>query len=81
MIRFWFGPGDVMPPPSTGAPEVCVISSLNLGGEWDRLAALEHEAGKVLAGLDELGLHQAAAYLAMAIDSMRTARPDALPTG
>ena len=58
-----------------------MISSLGLGPEWDRLAELEQAAGDVLAGLDELGLHQAAAYLAMALDAMRLARPDALPTG
>lgn len=50
-------------------------------GYWDRLADLEREAEQVLAGLDELGLHQAAAYLSMAIELMRQARPGPLRKG
>lgn len=52
-----------------------------LSEQWDRLADIERSAERVLDGLDDLGLHQAAAYVAMALDSMRQARPDPLPTG
>jgi len=51
------------------------------GKQWDQLADLQREAEQLLAGLDELNLHQAAAYISMALDVMRQARPDALPTG
>ena len=51
------------------------------GEHWDRLSDLQLMAEQVLAGVDELGLHQAGAYLAMALDAMRRARPDVLPTG
>lgn len=54
---------------------------ISFGERLDRLAAIEREAQQVLAGLDDLGQHQAAAYVAMAIDAMRRARPDALLTG
>lgn len=54
---------------------------MGLREEWDRLQDLRREAETVLSGLDELGLHQAAAYLSMAIDLMREARLEPLPTG
>jgi|GEM_PF-4402911 len=53
----------------------------SFGERPDRLAAVEREAKQVLARLDDLGQHQAAAYVAMAIDIMRRAPPDGLPTG
>jgi hypothetical protein len=58
-----------------------VIVPSEFGERWTRLADLTHAAEEVLRGLDELGLHQAAAYVAMALDTMRAADPDALPTG
>lgn len=47
--------------------------------EWARLMDLHRTADKLLAGLDELGLHQAGAYVSMAIDAMRQAHPDRMP--
>jgi hypothetical protein len=58
-----------------------VIVPSEFGERWTRLADLTRAAEDVLRGLDDLGLHQAAAYLAMALDAMRAADPDALPTG
>jgi len=58
-----------------------MIVPSGFGEQWQRLADLERSAEEVLAGLDELGLSQAGAYVAMAIDVMRRARPDPLPTG
>jgi len=58
-----------------------VIVPSDFGERWTRLADLSRAAEEVLQGLDELGLHQAAAYVAMALDAMRAADPDALPTG
>lgn len=48
--------------------------------QWERLAELQRTAQTLLAGLDELGLHQAAAYASMALDAMRQSRPDFLQT-
>jgi hypothetical protein len=53
---------------------------LNLGENWERMAELQRAAQTMLSGLDELGLHQAAAYVSMAIDAMRRAPTDRLPT-
>lgn len=58
-----------------------MIVPTGFGEQWDRLAVLERTAEQILDGLDELALHHAAAYLSMALDLMRQARPDALPTG
>ncbi len=58
-----------------------MIQSGGFGEHWDRLTDLELSAEQVLAGLDGLGIHQAAAYLSMALDVMRRARPDPLPQG
>ena len=58
-----------------------MIIPSGFGEHWDRIADLQRSAEQVLSGLDELGLHQAAAYLSMAIEIMGRARPDALPTG
>ncbi|MDP8994686.1 MAG: hypothetical protein M3N07_06875 [Pseudomonadota bacterium] len=57
-----------------------MINQSGFGEHWDRLTDLNRSAEELLAGLDELGLHQAAAYVSMAIDFMRQARPDRLPT-
>jgi hypothetical protein len=51
------------------------------GQPRDRLGELQHSAQALLAGLDEIGLHQAAAYVSMAMDVMRQSRPDLLKTG
>jgi hypothetical protein len=56
-----------------------VINESGFGEQWDRLANLHKSADELLAGLDELALHQAAAYVSMAIDAMRQARPDLQP--
>ena len=48
---------------------------------WEELERLYRQAREVLAGLDRLGLYQAGAYLSMALDVIRAARPDPLPTG
>lgn len=40
------------------------------------LPRLEEQAKALLARLDELELHQAAAYLSMAIDAIRRQHPD-----
>ncbi|HEX9933247.1 MAG TPA: hypothetical protein VGB08_10435 [Allosphingosinicella sp.] len=53
---------------------------IGFGEDWDRLQGLRRDAESVLSGLDELGLHQAAAYLSMALDVIREARPGPLPT-
>jgi len=60
--------------------ETFVIEQSGFGEHWDRLADLSRTAEELLAGLDELGLHQAAAYMSMALDAMRQARPDMLPS-
>lgn len=57
-----------------------MINQSGFGEHWDRLAGLNRSAEELLAGLDELGLHQAAAYVSMALDAMREARPDMLPS-
>ena len=57
-----------------------MINQSGFGEHWDRLADLSRSADELLDGLDELGLHQAAAYVSMAIDAMRQARPDMLPS-
>ncbi|HEX8643190.1 MAG TPA: hypothetical protein VF702_04670 [Allosphingosinicella sp.] len=51
------------------------------GEQWQRLAELQRSTQTVLSDLDELGLHLAAAYVSMALDAMRQARPDLLQTG
>ena len=58
-----------------------MINPSGFGEHWDRLADLQRGGEQLLAGLDDLGLHQAAAYLSMALDLMGRAHPDALPTG
>lgn len=58
-----------------------LIQPQRLAEHWDRLADLQRKAQTMLAGLDELGLHQAAAYVSMALDIMRRERPDLLTTG
>lgn len=58
------------------------ITASNLSTEqWNRLAELQQTALTLLAGLDELGLHQAAAYTSMALDVMRQSRPEFLQRG
>ena len=56
-----------------------MIQGADICERWDRLAELQRAAQSLLSGLDELGLHQAAAYVSMALDAMRQARPDLLP--
>ncbi len=51
------------------------------GEDWDRLAELQRATQILLSGLDALGQHQAAAYVSMALDTMRQSRPDLLRTG
>jgi hypothetical protein len=43
---------------------------------WRRLASLYDDAAALLAGLDELGLHEAGAHLTMAMHALREAHPD-----
>ena len=58
-----------------------MIEPGGFGEHWDRFADLQLSAERVLAGLDEIGLHQAGAYVAMALDVMRRARPERPPRG
>jgi hypothetical protein len=51
------------------------------GEHWERLGEVECRAQQILTTLDELGLHQPAAYVSMALDLMRQARLDLLQTG
>jgi ABC-type transport system involved in cytochrome bd biosynthesis fused ATPase/permease subunit len=44
--------------------------------EWDELEQLHARALDLLAGLDRLGLFQAGAHLAMAIEAMRQRHPN-----
>jgi hypothetical protein len=44
---------------------------LDLAGQEARLTKLYADALEVLRGLDELGLHQAGAYVSMALDALR----------
>lgn len=44
---------------------------LDLPEQEARLAELYGDAVAVLQGLDELGLHQAGAYVSMALDALR----------
>ena len=81
MIRFCRGAAGAMAAASPGGAEAGVIIPTGFGEHWDRLADLQRAAEQVLDGLDDLGLHQAGAYLSMALDAMRQARPDVLPTG
>ena len=57
------------------------MDHIEFGEQWHRLAELQRSTQTVLSGLDELGLHQAAAYVSMALDAMRQARPDPLQRG
>lgn len=57
-----------------------MINESGFGEQWDRLAKLHRSAEDLLAGLDELALHQAAAYVSMALDAMRQAHPDMQPS-
>jgi hypothetical protein len=58
-----------------------VIIATGFGEDWDRLQRLRRDAELLLDGLDELGMHQAAAYVSMALDIMREAGPEQLPQG
>ena len=57
-----------------------MLIPVSSSSDADRLRELERAAMRLLAGLDELGQHQAAAYVAMGIDTMRRARQGPLPT-
>ena len=57
-----------------------MIVPTGFGEHWQRLGDLHRAAEDVLTGLDELGLHQAGAYLSMALEAMRQALPDPSPT-
>lgn len=81
MIRFWRPGRGAMAAPSPDTAEASVIIPTGFGEHWDRLGDLQRAAEQLLDGLDDLGLHQAGAYLSMALDAMRQARPDVLPTG
>jgi hypothetical protein len=61
--------------------EASVIDQTGFGEHWDRLADVQRSAEELLSRLDELALHQAAAYVSMALDAMREVRPDPLPSG
>ena len=57
------------------------IEALTLSrDQWDRLGELQRSAQSLLDTLDEAGLHQAAAYVSMALDVMRQRRLDFVPT-
>ena len=47
--------------------------------EWDELERLYDQAIDLLAGLDRLGLFQAGAHLALAIEAIRQRHPDLPP--
>jgi hypothetical protein len=81
MIRFWRRSGGAIPRPRGSAAEAESIMPISFGDRLERLATIEREARHVLAGLDDLGQHQAAAYVAMAIDAMRRVALDVPPTG
>jgi hypothetical protein len=61
--------------------EAQVVGPFRPGESWERLGEVEWRAQQILCALDELGLHQPAAYVSMALDLMRQARLDLLPTG
>jgi hypothetical protein len=61
--------------------EAQVVGPSGPGESWERLGEVEWRAQQILCALDELGLHQPAAYVSMALDLMRQARLDLLPTG
>jgi predicted nucleotidyltransferase len=75
--------------PTVGGSALVTITASTLSNDqWDRLAELQRSAQQLLAGLDELGLSQAAAYASMALDVMRQSRrsdllrtADLIPTG
>ncbi|HEY0014079.1 MAG TPA: hypothetical protein VGB79_14650 [Allosphingosinicella sp.] len=64
-----------------GSALVTIEASTLSREQWDRLAELQRSAQTLLSTLDEAGLHQAAAYVSMALDVMRQSRPDLLRTG
>jgi hypothetical protein len=72
--------GGYAPHEHVATLETSVINQSGFGEQWDRLKDLSRSAEELLDGLDELGLHQAAAYVSMALDFMRQARPDMLPS-
>lgn len=55
------------------------VERLNPKEDWDELEQLYAQALDVLAGLDRLGLFQAGAHLAMAIEAMRQRHPNLSP--
>lgn len=52
------------------------VERLNPKQDWQELEQLHAQALEVLAGLDRLGLFQAGAHLAMAIEAMRQRHPN-----
>jgi hypothetical protein len=81
-IRMGFCPGwaRVIGRLDRASLEKRVIEPSGFGEHWDRLADLSRNAEELLAGLDELGMHQAAAYVSMALDFMRQSGPGTLPS-
>ena len=55
------------------------VERLNPKQDWQELEQLYAQALDVLAGLDRLGLFQAGAHLAMAIEAMRQRHPNLAP--
>jgi hypothetical protein len=80
MIRFSRRPGEAMRG-RRQLLEARLVGTVRPGDDWERLGEVELRAQQILAALDELGLHQPAAYVSMALDLMRQARLDLLQTG
>jgi hypothetical protein len=59
---------------------VTIQATTSPSDQWDRLGDIERSAQSLLATLDQEGLHQAAAYVSMALDVMRQNRLDRVPT-
>ena len=60
--------------------ETKLVTPTLVDDDRHELAAVQQSAELVLDRLDALGEHQAAAFVSMALDAMRRARPDSLPT-
>ena len=61
------------------AVELLAVERLDPDGEWTAVEQLHRQAVELLAGLDRLGLFQAGAHLAMAIEAMRQRHPKLSP--
>jgi hypothetical protein len=80
MIRFARRRPQAMAPRPKSL-ETSVINPSACGDPWQRLGEIERNVQEILAALDDLGLHQPAAYVSMGLDLMRQARLNLLRTG